>query len=114
MLQTASQEAAQIAGVDFSGVLVDSGLAKFDLTLTLVESKETVYGTISYTTDLFERTSIDRLLKDLRVILEQAVANSERRLADLRLSEDSDLGALRELELQTFKVARRKALNTTL
>ncbi len=114
VLQTAAQAEAQVAGVGFSGVRVDAGVAKFDLTLTLGESKECVYGTVGYTTDLFERASIDRLLKDLQMILEQVVANSEHRLTDLLLAEDKNLGALKELELQTFKVARRKALNPAL
>ncbi|MCP4660718.1 MAG: amino acid adenylation domain-containing protein, partial [bacterium] len=59
---------------------VATGEAKFDLTLGLVESGE---GGLEYNVDLFDASTIRRLLGHFRILLEAAVSLPERRLSQL-------------------------------
>ncbi|QSQ26344.1 amino acid adenylation domain-containing protein [Pyxidicoccus parkwayensis] len=64
---------------------VDSGTSKFDFTLTLVESPRGLAGTVEYRTDLFEPSTVTRMMEHLRVLLENAVLYPTRRLSELSL-----------------------------
>ena len=66
--------------VDFS-----SGSAKFDLTLHMSEENGRLSVTFEYATDLFERTTIERIQDHFRVLLEGIVANPETVIAGLPL-----------------------------
>src|SRR6185295_10887801 len=59
--------------------------AKFDLNLALVESGESLAGSLEYATDLFEAVTMRRLLDQLTVLLESAVGELERPVAELPL-----------------------------
>lgn len=72
---------------DLDVVLLDppSPAARFDLTLTMEDTREGLVGAFEYSTDLFERETIVRLIGHLQTLLEGAVANPEQSLADLPL-----------------------------
>ncbi len=59
--------------------------AQFDLTLTLFESDDTIMGTLAYNIDLFEAATIARMVGHFQFLLEQVVADPERRLSDVAL-----------------------------
>ncbi|HLE83424.1 MAG TPA: amino acid adenylation domain-containing protein, partial [Thermoanaerobaculia bacterium] len=67
---------------------VDAGaieVAKFDLTLGLVETAEGLAGTLGYNRDLFEPTTVRRLLRHFETLLASAVEDPSRRLSELAL-----------------------------
>ncbi|HYG61206.1 MAG TPA: amino acid adenylation domain-containing protein, partial [Thermoanaerobaculia bacterium] len=64
---------------------LDTGTAKFDLTLSLVEEMGGLAGTLEYDAGLFEAATIARLAGHLRVLLAAAVAGPESRIGDLPL-----------------------------
>ncbi|HEX8904048.1 MAG TPA: amino acid adenylation domain-containing protein, partial [Longimicrobiaceae bacterium] len=64
--------------------------AKFDLALTLSAHAGGIRGTLSYSTDLFERATIARMLGHLRQVLEQAAADADVRLSGLDLLGDAE------------------------
>ena len=89
----------------------DHGLAKRDLTLFLEESRDGVRGWAEYALDLYEGSSIERLLEQLRLVLEGMARDQDQRVMDLlQIHEAQELGLLRELELQALNVGRRKAI----
>src|SRR5215213_1076765 len=59
--------------------------AKFDLTLSLEEQQGGLFGSIGYASDLFDRTTIDRLILHYEQLLAAASAASERMVAELAL-----------------------------
>ncbi|HEX4494252.1 MAG TPA: amino acid adenylation domain-containing protein, partial [Thermoanaerobaculia bacterium] len=64
----------------------DTGtMAKFDLTLNLAEHDGRLLGTVEYATDLFDATTIDRLVQQYERLLTLALATPERTLAELTL-----------------------------
>jgi amino acid adenylation domain-containing protein/thioester reductase-like protein len=64
---------------------VDSGIAKFDLTLYIREAVDSLVGELEYNTDLFEDSTIHRMVEYFQFLLATIVADPERRLSDLPL-----------------------------
>ena len=85
VLQNAPWEAAQLAGLEVTPMLIDSGTSKFDLTLFVRERGEALQAVVEYSTDLFEAETIRRMLGHYQTLLEGIVANPEQRLSDLPL-----------------------------
>jgi len=85
VLQNAPQESLTVPGLSFSPVAVEAGLAKLDLTLSLGESPDGISGTLEYSTDLFDRSTAERLLARFAILLEAAVADPTLPIADLPL-----------------------------
>jgi amino acid adenylation domain-containing protein len=59
--------------------------AHFDLSLSLIDSGGTVAGTLEYASDLFERSSIERMAGYLQVLLEGMVVDDQQRIGELPL-----------------------------
>jgi len=62
---------------------------QFDLTLQLVELEGALAGAFKYNRDLFDASTIDRLQARYRALLEEIVANPERRINDWPLFEEA-------------------------
>ncbi|HEX2250800.1 MAG TPA: condensation domain-containing protein, partial [Gemmatimonadales bacterium] len=67
---------------------VDSGVAKFDLTLYLSETEQGLKGSWQYNIDLFEAATIERMAEHFQALLDGIVANPERSLSKLPLLSD--------------------------
>jgi amino acid adenylation domain-containing protein len=92
------REAAQpvLPGVETELLDVDTGTAKFDLTLMLAEENSGAAGALEYACDLFDAATVDRMLGHLRTLLEGAVEDPGRRLSELPLltaAEQAELAA---------------------
>jgi len=86
MLQnTPPQQRTEWAGVGMSAVEVESGTAKYDMTLGLAESPQGLVGTLEYNRDLYERESMERLLGHYQQVLTALVAQEEQRVWEVRL-----------------------------
>ncbi|WP_095988189.1 non-ribosomal peptide synthase/polyketide synthase [Cystobacter fuscus] len=75
----------QMQGLSLRTLDVETGTAKFELTLSLAETAEGFGGTLEYNTDLFDAGTAARLVEHLGTLLEAAVAAPERRLSTLPL-----------------------------
>src|SRR2546429_7346424 len=64
---------------------VESGMAKFDLMLSLIDDEQGLIGELLYNTDLFEAATVARMAQHFETLLEGIVANPERHLSDLPL-----------------------------
>ncbi len=89
-LQNALMPPIELADLSLTLVEIDSGTAKFDLTLDLTETAEGVRGWFEYNTDLFEVATIARMGEHLQTLLKGIVANPDLRLADLPLLTDAE------------------------
>ena len=70
-----------------------TGTAKFDLSLAMAETPVGLVGSLEYATDLFHRTTIERMLMRFCAILADVIADPDRRLSDLDLAPAEDLRA---------------------
>ncbi|WP_420127100.1 amino acid adenylation domain-containing protein [Longimicrobium sp.] len=87
-LQTAGggTDAAQLPGLEVSGVGAERVSAKFDLSLELRTSAQGLRGGLTYSTDLFDRGTVERMLDHLSRVLEQAAADADVPLSRLALA----------------------------
>src|SRR6185312_2752495 len=85
ILQNAHREALELPGLTIEPLGTDSGAAKFDLRLSLVETPEGLAGTLVYNRDLFDDATVARLGGYLETLLAGAVASPELPLSALPL-----------------------------
>jgi surfactin family lipopeptide synthetase A len=72
-------------GWDMTAMDVESGGARWDLYLELNERPNGILGRAQYNPDLFEVTTIMRLLEDLQAVLTSVASNPQQRLLELPL-----------------------------
>lgn len=90
-LQDELSESLRLPGLTVSPFQIDTGTAKFDLTLTFVQSATNMNLNccVEYNTDLFEPATIQRMLRHFKRLLEAALLNPETKISELPiLSED--------------------------
>ncbi|MCP4662229.1 MAG: AMP-binding protein, partial [bacterium] len=75
----------EMPGLTVTELAVETGTAKFDLELAMTEVAEGLTGMLEYSTDLFDETTILRLLDSYRSLLEGLVDDPGRRLSELPL-----------------------------
>ena len=76
------------------GTRVD-GLAKFDLTLTIIQSGAQFAGVFNFRTDVFEAATIERLAAQWLSLLSASVEDSSRSVAELPLVVEGDRDVIR-------------------
>jgi len=85
VLHNAPQVDPEIFGLRWRRIEVESETAKFDLTLALVETRGRLQGSIEYSTDLFDRATIERMAGHWQTLLHGIVADPNRPIATLPL-----------------------------
>src|SRR5581483_7013131 len=83
ILQNAPMPAWRAGALSISPFEIDSGIAKFDLTMSLEETSEGLSGWIEYATDLFAPDAIARLRGHYQILLEGIVANPDQSISVL-------------------------------
>jgi amino acid adenylation domain-containing protein len=94
-LQNAPMQALELPDLKLEAAPLESGSTRFDLEIHLWEpthglrslwqSQEGLSGFISYSTDLFDRDRMGRLIQHFQTLLEGIIANPNDRLSDLPL-----------------------------
>jgi amino acid adenylation domain-containing protein len=81
--QNLPMERLDLAGLRLRGVPSESETSKFDLSLAMHEQDGLLAGAMTYDRDLFDRTTVERLLRSLKRLAAAAVATPERPLEEL-------------------------------
>ncbi len=85
-LQNMVGPARELEGLQVQGLETEWESAKFDLTLMVHEGEhEELVASLEYNTDLFEAESIERMLGHLHNLLQDIVADPERRIGALQM-----------------------------
>jgi len=84
VFQDAPLLALELPGLTLQPLIVDSGIAKFDLTLFLEDTKQGLIGALEYNTDLFDTGTITRMLGHFQTLRGIAAA-PDQCLKDLPL-----------------------------
>ncbi|MEM7586325.1 MAG: amino acid adenylation domain-containing protein, partial [Acidobacteriota bacterium] len=82
-LQNVPTVVADLSGLSITGEEIDSGTAKFDLTLVISEEAGSLLGKLTYDRDLFEAVSIRRMIHHLRNLLDGVVAAPQQLVSEL-------------------------------
>ncbi|HEX8150712.1 MAG TPA: amino acid adenylation domain-containing protein, partial [Pyrinomonadaceae bacterium] len=85
VLQNAPVETMRLEGLTLDWFEVESETAKFDLTLSLMETGGGINASLEYNSDLFERATIRRLCAHFETLLAGVVENPQERIARLPL-----------------------------
>jgi amino acid adenylation domain-containing protein len=64
---------------------VDTETSKFDFTLSLTDRGNDLAGFFEYNTDLFNRSTIERMIGHFRILLEDILANSDKPISTLTI-----------------------------
>jgi amino acid adenylation domain-containing protein len=95
ILQNASEIDLTVPGLNIQIVPVDTGTAKFDLTLSLEEKENGLQGWFEYNTHLFDTATIVRLASHFQTLLTSICAYPDRAITQLSM--------LTSEEIQLFK-----------
>ncbi|MBO1350490.1 MAG: amino acid adenylation domain-containing protein [Hormoscilla sp. GUM202] len=84
-MQNAPTVEPELPGLKCEMLEVDSGVAKFDITLSMAETSTGITGDIEYNSDLFDGARIRRMIGHFQRLLEANVRNPEARVDQLPL-----------------------------
>ena len=96
-LQNAPASDLNFPDVTIKPVTADAGVSQFDLTMSVVEGGQGLVASLEYNVDLFNATTIKRMLGHFRTLLESIVEMPEQRVSDLRLLTTAEQ---RELQIE--------------
>ena len=120
-LQNEPFTAFELAGVRLEPLTADSGVAKFDLTLSLTEPAPAtaqgpallpLAGTLEHDCDLFDAATAGRLWRHFATLLAGAAADPERSFAALPLLAPAERQQLREWNATALAAAPQASLHT--
>ncbi|MES1244615.1 MAG: amino acid adenylation domain-containing protein, partial [Acidobacteriota bacterium] len=92
--QNAPAGRLEAAGLGFEPIPFERSASRFDLALEMAESAGTLEGSLTYSTDLFDRPTVARLADQLARLVAAVVDEPERRLFDLPLLGEPEAQAL--------------------
>jgi amino acid adenylation domain-containing protein/non-ribosomal peptide synthase protein (TIGR01720 family) len=90
ILLNAPGEALELPGLKLQPMAIDSRTSKMELTLYLTETPGGLDGFVEYNSDLFDLSTMVRLLDHYRRVLETVVADPAVRLSELSLLSDDE------------------------
>ncbi|HEY0783838.1 MAG TPA: condensation domain-containing protein, partial [Thermoanaerobaculia bacterium] len=85
VVQHAGSGGLELPGLRLSPFALAGSTSKFDLNLSLLEEGDRLSGALEYSTDLFDAVTVRRLLGQLAVLIEGAIAAPRFRLSELPL-----------------------------
>ncbi|MBV9786945.1 MAG: amino acid adenylation domain-containing protein, partial [Chloroflexi bacterium] len=90
VLQNAPAEPLELPGLTLEPLTPDTSTAKFDLTLGIIEQADGLTGELEYNTDLFDATTMVRLLGHFQSMLDGVVADPDQPISSLALLTDAE------------------------
>ncbi len=83
-------ENLELPGIEVTRFERGQATTRLDLEVHVFRSGESATVTFLYNTDLFDRSTIERMARQYERLLEDIIANPERTIDDLRLMSDAD------------------------
>ncbi|WP_373528907.1 amino acid adenylation domain-containing protein [Nostoc sp.] len=96
VLQNAPMPALEIEGLTLTPMEFDNQTAKFDLTLSMMETEQGLQGSLQYNTDLFDTATITRMSGHYQTLLQAIAADPQQPITTLPILINSDRHLLGE------------------
>ncbi len=90
VLQNALLETQELPGLTLMPLEVESGTAKFDLTLFLRETEHGLAGRLEYSTDLFDAATMTRMAGHFQTLLAGIITQPKQPLSELPLLTETE------------------------
>lgn len=119
-LQNIPAAATSLSDLDFSPLIFsenghEEGVARFDLSLALSETAGGIMGSIEYNTDLFDRTTIERLMRHYELLLDALIESQEEPISNIQfLSEPEQLQQSVKWNAALANTIQHKCIHTIL
>lgn len=84
-LESGTNRTLNLAGLTTFSIPIQEGIAKFDLTLFVTDTGKDLSATLEYNTDLFDQTTIRRMLGHLQTLLRAILANPDEKISGLEI-----------------------------
>jgi amino acid adenylation domain-containing protein len=84
------QDELRLAGLELTPLQLEERTAKFDLTLFISETGAEIDAAFEYSSDLFDRETIERLASHLRTLLAAAASDPSRKVSGLPLLNEDE------------------------
>ncbi|HJP95210.1 MAG TPA: amino acid adenylation domain-containing protein [Pyrinomonadaceae bacterium] len=89
-LQNVVTERLNLSGLSTSQLELENQTAKFDLTLSMADSKEGLIGRFNYNTDLFDAATIRRMADHFERLLHAVVSNPDEQISRLQMLSEAE------------------------
>ena len=86
VLQNTPMSELEIDGLTFSPVELNRGTSQLDLNLRLAEFGQSIFGSLEYSTDLFDHSTIAHLLRRFERLLDELLKQPDARLSELAVA----------------------------
>jgi amino acid adenylation domain-containing protein len=90
MLMNVPGEGLKLPELRLESVEVESNTSKFDLTLAMAGSPSGLDLVVEYSTDLFDRVTIDRMLSHFEALLKSVIEQPGRKITELSFLKESE------------------------
>jgi amino acid adenylation domain-containing protein len=90
-LQNLGREESKLSAPPTRERWEEVGTAKFDLSLTLTESREGIVGGLEYSQDLYERETIRRMARHYEKVVEEVVRDVEQGICEIELVSEMEM-----------------------
>ena len=80
----------EMAGMKMMWIGSGEGVAKFDMTLSVVETEAGVGASIEYNRGLFEEATIERMLEEMEILMEGMVEEPERAFEEIGMMSEGE------------------------
>jgi amino acid adenylation domain-containing protein len=89
-LQNVAREPLNLSALEATPVMINVGSSKFDLALLMGESPEGIRGGVEYNIDLFDRTTIERIIRHFKRICESMADDVDKEVNAIKLLSDEE------------------------
>jgi Condensation domain len=100
----------ELPGLEVKPVGVELSAAKFDLLLSMTDSREELSGSLEYNTDLMEAVRVTRIAEDFRMLLNHLVREPDATLQQLKEHLEKENGRRRMKKEAQVKESRHQRL----
>ena len=97
-LQNTPMPALRLSGLDVDVEYVDSGTAKFDLSVLMTAAEDRLEAIFEYSTELFDRPTISRLASHFEQLLAEIIKDPAQPISDLQILTPEELALFYEHE----------------
>ncbi len=85
VFQNENEQKLKLPDIEIEPIKSDIKVSKYDLSLYFQIRDEQIFGTVEYNIDLFNKTTIDRIIKHYGVLLSEVTRNPNKRITKLDL-----------------------------
>ena len=90
ILENTPRGAVETQGLELTPLRTESVSSKFDLTMALAQFGQNLLGSIEYNTDLFDRSTIERMIAHFVRVLEAVAENPQLKISELPLLTEAE------------------------